>query len=200
MRTDHRAPGRSGRAGRPGVLRATATTAALVLLTLSSTACSTDAPTDAATPAVAPTLPASLAGAEEIIDPALLEPLAALGPCTIEPNTIEPGPITGLLLPDEAVITEVSDDGPLTTVKGYVRMTPVQMRVWYQLRTEELEILQVEDEVRESEVLVATGDNRLFVKTQALCEQGSVVLAVVAPEAASDAVPAPAGGGGTSGG
>lgn len=159
-----------------------------------------EAPTAAETTSEPPAIPSSIDGAEELIDPQLLEPLVALGPCTIEPNTIDPEPIDGLKLPAEAVITEVSEDGPLTTVKGYVEMTPVQMRVWYQLRTEELTILQVEDEIRESEVLVADGGNRLFVKTQAICEQGSVVLAIVAPEAASDAVPGPAGDGTTSGG
>ena len=128
------------------------------------------------------------------IDPALLEPLTALGPCTAEPNVLDEPPAEGALLPPDAVLTSQAKDGPLTTLKGYVPMTPVQIRVFYQ-RQETHEVLQVEDEIRESEVLLADGNNRLFVKSQAICELGSVFLAVLAPES-SGAVPTPAGGAG----
>lgn len=126
------------------------------------------------------------------IDPALLEPLTALGPCDVDPNTIDDPPVEGLVLPPGAVLTEQAEDGPLTTAKGYVPMTPVQVRVWFQ-RHDELEVVQIEDEIRESEALLDHGDLRLFVKAQAICELGSVFLAVVAPRAAEGQVPAPAG-------
>lgn len=126
------------------------------------------------------------------IDPAALEPLTALGPCEIEPNAIDDPPAEGLVLPPGAVLTEQAEDGPLTTTRGYVPMTPVQVRDWYQ-RHEELEVVQIEDEVREAEALLDSGDRRLFVKAQAVCELGSVFLAVVAPQADEDQLPAPAG-------
>lgn len=144
-------------------------------------------------PAAAPTAaPAPTATATDI-DPALLQPLTGLGPCTAEPNVLDEEPAEGILLPDEAVLTSQTVDGPLITIKGYIPMTPVQIRVFYQ-RQETYEVLQIEDEIRESEVLLADGNNRLFVKAQAICELGSVVLAVLAPESAGDRVPAPAGG------
>lgn len=129
------------------------------------------------------------------VDPALLEPLTMLGPCTVDPNTIDEEPAQGALLPDGAVLTSQTQDGPLTQIKGYIPMTPVQIRVFYQ-RQDTFEVVQVEDEVRESEVLLADGNHRLFVKAQAICELGSVFLAVLAPESSDAQVPAPAGGGG----
>jgi hypothetical protein len=129
------------------------------------------------------------------IDPALLEPLTMLGPCTVDPNTIDEEPAEGTLLPDGAVLTSQTQQGPLTQIKGYIPMTPVQIRVFYQ-RQDIFEVVQVEDEVRESEILLADGNHRLFVKAQAICELGSVFLAVLAPESAGDQVPLPARGGG----
>ncbi len=101
-------------------------------------------------------------------------------------------PADGLVVPPGTILTEQSTDGPLTTVKGYVPMTPVQVRVWYQIQPD-LTIIQGEDEVREAEALLDNGEHRLFLKAQAICEEGSVFLAVVAPQVAGDAVPAPAG-------
>ncbi|MBW3657094.1 MAG: hypothetical protein KY457_00535 [Actinobacteria bacterium] len=149
--------------------------------------------TPAASPADLAALPPVLQS-PGAIDPALLQPLRGLGPCDVHPNAIDLEPIDGLVLPPDAVVTERSDDGPLTTVRGYVPLTPVQIRVVYQ-RDPDLQIVQVEDEVRESETLLDSGEYRLFVKAQAVCEQGSVFLAVLAPRVAQHNVPAPAGGG-----
>jgi hypothetical protein len=146
-----------------------------------------EAPTAAPAATAAPASPGD-------IDPALLEPLTMLGPCTVEPNAIDEEPVDGALLPDGAVLTSQTAQGPLTQIKGYIPMTPVQIRVFYQ-RQDTFEVLQVEDEVRESEVLLADGNHRLFVKAQAICELGSVFLAVVAPESSGNQVPLPAGGG-----
>lgn len=165
----------------------------LVLMACSGTAGPAAAPSPASATAGGPTLPAALASPGDI-DPALLRPLRGLGPCDVHPNAIELEPTPGLVLPPGAVVTERSDDGPLTTVRGYVPLTPVQVRVLYQ-RDPDVEIVQGEDEIRESETLLDSGEHRLFVKAQAVCEQGSVFLAVLAPRAAQDDVPAPAGGG-----
>lgn len=149
------------------------------------------APASTAAP-VAPALPTGALSPGDV-DPALLEPLTALGPCTVDPNTIDEEAAEGALLPEGAVLTSQTTEGPLTQMKGYIPMTPVQIRVFYQ-RQDEFDVVQVEDEVRESEVLLADGDHRLFVKAQAICELGSVFLAVVAPESSGDKVPLPAGG------
>jgi hypothetical protein len=136
----------------------------------------------------APTQPAELGS----VDPVLLEPLEHLPPCTSPPPAAETEPIEGLLLPDGAVVTSVTAADPLTTIEGYAPLTPIQLRVYYQ-RLDGVEVLKAEDEVWESETLITDGKHRLFVKAQAACSEGSILVAVVAPEAAAEAVPAPAG-------
>jgi hypothetical protein len=175
------------------VALATVAAAALVAGCGGGDAVEVAAEDDAATPLVSALPTGNLADGD--IDPALLEPLTMLGPCTVDPNTIDDEPVAGALLPDGAVLTSQTQQGPLTQIKGYIPMTPVQIRVFYQ-RQDTFDVVQVEDEVRESEILLADGNHRLFVKAQAICELGSVFLAVVAPESAGDQVPLPARGGG----
>ncbi|HEX9765596.1 MAG TPA: hypothetical protein VGA36_02460, partial [Nitriliruptorales bacterium] len=68
-----------------------------------------------------------------------------------------------------------------------------QLRVWYQ-HLSDLEIIQAEDEVFESEILVRTGGGqRVYVKAQAICESASVFVAIAAPEEEAGSVPTPAG-------
>ena len=110
------------------------------------------------------------------------KPLRALGPCEDAPNRGRADEVQGLVLPPDAIVTKVSPAGPLTNVQGYLPMTPVEARAFYQ-RHEGLTILSVEDEVFESEVLFALDDRRVFVKSQAVCERGSVFVAVIAPDA-----------------
>ena len=167
---------------------------ALAAMSLVLGACAT-APPPAAAPTASAASEAAPTATPTDIDPALLEPLTGLGPCTAEPNVLDEEPAEGILLPDGAVLTSQTVEGPLTTIKGYAPMTPVQIRVFYQRQTT-YEVVQIEDEIRESEVLLADGDNRLFVKAQAICELGSVLLAILAPESSGEQVPAPAGGGG----
>jgi hypothetical protein len=140
-------------------------------------------PATPSSPAAGGALPSVLAtpGAQAAIpDDALLEPLRALGPCENAPRAGRDDDVAGLVLPDGAVLTQVSPAEPLTNAQGYIPMTPVQIRVYYQQHPD-LEVLSVEDEVQESEVLVEAGDRRLFIKSQAVCELGSVFVAVVAP-------------------
>lgn len=126
------------------------------------------------------------------VDPVLLQPLDNLPPCASPPPAAEPQDVEGLLLPPGAVVTRYTKADPLTTVEGWVPLTPIQLRVYYQ-RLDGIDVLKAEDEVWESETLVTDGVHRLFVKAQAMCSSGSLLVAVVAPESQADAVPAPAG-------
>jgi hypothetical protein len=139
-----------------------------------------------------PTAAATGGGATTGTEGAPLGALPGLGPCEVEPVAIDDDPVDGLVLPPDAVLTEQADDGPLTTAKGYVPMTPIQVRVFYE-ESDEVEVVQIEDEVRESEGLFDVGEMRLFVKAQAVCAEGSVFVAIVAPRAAEGQLPAPTG-------
>lgn len=127
------------------------------------------------------------------VDPELLRPLRGAGLCTAtpEPAADTPRP-PGLVLPDEAILTSVEEADPLTNVQGYIPWTPVQYRVWLQF-VAEVEVMQIEDEVREAEALVSDGTHRMFAKAQAVCEMGSVFVAVIAPELEDAELPTPAG-------
>ncbi|MFP5308840.1 MAG: hypothetical protein ACLGIR_04595 [Actinomycetes bacterium] len=138
-------------------------------------------------------LPDFITEIPEGVDPALLAPMTGLGPCEFDiPANVDPDDVEGLVLPPGAVVAEASDAGPLVNVQGYLPYTPVQVRVFYET-SEVLEQLQIEDEIREAEVLVGDGTHRLFLKAQAVCELGSVFVGVVAPEIAAEDLPAPAG-------
>jgi len=100
--------------------------------------------------------------------------------------------VQGLHLPDESVVTSTRDTGPLTQVQGFVGLTPIQFRIYYQER-DDLEVLHVEDEGFEAEILVSDGENRMFAKAQAFCSRGSNMVAIVAPETEAEAVPVPSG-------
>ena len=156
--------------------------------------CVTGCATATAPEATAPPSPrtAPPASVTPSIDPALLAPLTALGPCRIDPTPVPHEPVPGLVLPEGTVVTLVEVAAPITDVRGYIPMTPVQLRVHYQWHPE-LRPLHVEDEVFEAEVLVTDGVHRLFVKAQAVCELGSAFVAIVAPEEAATAVPRPTG-------
>ena len=130
-------------------------------------------------------LPGSLAtpGARAAIpDEALLQPLTALGKCPAAPRPRGPQTVDGLIVPGDAVLTSVAQAEPLTNVQGYIPQTPVQVRVFYQQHPD-LTVLSVEDEIQESEVLTEAGGYRVFVKAKAVCELGSVFVAVIAPAA-----------------
>ena len=118
-------------------------------------------------------------------------PLHAMGPCGPPPTAV-PGRVAGLLLPDRAVVTAVERRSPLVTVRGYVELTPVQVRMYYQSIRDQLEVSELEDEVLEAETLFRRGPHRSWVKAQAVCATGSELTAVVGP-ASGSGVPTPTG-------
>lgn len=119
-------------------------------------------------------------------------PLEALPSCGPPPAAVADKLPTGLALPEDALLTGVTPRGPLTQVTAYLAMTPVQLRQYFEGRTD-LQPIQIEDEIFEAEILVSDGTYRTFVKARALCSQGSDVVAIVAPETAAGELPAPAG-------
>lgn len=135
--------------------------------------------TEAATAAMPQTL--ATPGAEAPVPNAdRQQPLRGLGPCHDAPAEGHDDDVEGLVLPPDAIVTKVSPAGPLTNVQGYLPLTPIEVRAFYQLHND-VTIISVEDEVFESEVLFEAGDRRVFVKSQAVCERGSVFVGVVAP-------------------
>jgi hypothetical protein len=133
-----------------------------------------------------------VAGSTAPVDPLLTEAFNALPACGPTPAPAPDTDAPGLHLPDEAIVTQIRDNGPLTQVTGYVALTPIEVRLYYEQATD-VEVIQVEDEGYESEVLVTDGQHRLFVKAQALCSRGSNFAGVIAPEDAAGGVPTPAG-------
>jgi hypothetical protein len=100
------------------------------------------------------------------VDPALLEPLTALGPCpSAPPGDSNAEPVEGLQLPEGTVVTNVTRTDPVVTVNAWVPLTPVQLREGF-LQDPDLSVIQSEDEVWEAEVLFTRGDFRTFVKAQ----------------------------------
>ncbi len=111
-------------------------------------------------------------------------PLTALPTCPPAPEGID-ADVPGLVLPEGAVVTEVQDQGPLVSVRGYVGQTPVQVRRFYQ-QAEGLELFEIEDEIYEAEALFAGAKFRSYVKAQAQCQQGSLLLVFVGPGDSGD--------------
>ena len=98
--------------------------------------------------------------------------------------------VKGLLLPDETHIYSVRRQGPITTVQGFIMMTPIEVREYYESNPE-IQILVGEDEIIESELLFTNGEVRNFVKARAACRDGSDIVTVIAREVA--ALPSPSG-------
>jgi hypothetical protein len=111
-------------------------------------------------------------------------PLVALPSCQPPPPGID-ADVPGLVLPDGAVVTEVEEQGPLISVRAYVEQTPIQVRRFYQ-RTKGLELQEIEDEVYEAEALFSGSEFNTYVKAQAQCRQGSVLIVFVGPGESGD--------------
>ncbi len=111
-------------------------------------------------------------------------PLVALPACDAPPEGVE-ADVAGLVLPEGAVVTEVEDLGKLISVRAYIEQTPIQVRLFY-TREPGLELFEIEDEIYEAEVLFGAGRFRSYVKVQAQCQQGSLLLAYVGPGDSGD--------------
>ena len=111
-------------------------------------------------------------------------PLVTLPECDTPPAGVE-GDVAGLLLPDGAVVTEVEDLGQLVSVRAYIEQTPIQVKQFY-AQEPGLELFEIEDEIYEAEVLFGGGKYRSYVKAQAQCRRGSLLLAFVGPGDSGD--------------
>ena len=118
-------------------------------------------------------------------------PLQALPVCS-EPPPITAEAPTGFTAPDGAIVQAVTPQDPLTSVTAYIAKTPEAVRQAYE-SLDGIEVLSSEDEIFEAELLVTDGEHRTYVKATAACQQGSHLLAVVAPEAEAGILPTPAG-------
>jgi hypothetical protein len=96
--------------------------------------------------------------------------------------------VAGLYLPEDARVTSVTEQGPLTTVSGTIRMSPLDIRDQYESR-DDLDLLRVEDEVFETEVLVRAGGHRMYLMASALCADGSALTAIVGPDSDEAGLP-----------
>ena len=113
-------------------------------------------------------------------------PAAKGGPLTDLPACSAPPPATDeeaadIVLPEETVVTDVEDLGELVTVRGYVPLTPIQVRRFY-ATAPGLQLYADEDEVYEAEVLFGLDESRVYVRAQAHCQQGSMLSVFVGPE------------------
>lgn len=125
---------------------------------------------EAGVPGASSTLPAAKGG-----------PLTDLPGCSAPPEATDEEETAGIVLPEEAVVTGVEDLGDLVSVRGYVPLTPIQVRRFY-VAAPGLRLYAAEDEVYEAEILFGSDDRRVFVKAQAQCQQGSMLSIFVGPE------------------
>jgi hypothetical protein len=89
--------------------------------------------------------------------------------------------VTGLVLPDDARLTSVLEQGSLTSVDGTIRMTPLDLRADYENRSD-LDVVRIEDEIFETEVLIRADGRRMYLRATALCADGTALTAVVGPD------------------
>ena len=113
-------------------------------------------------------------------------------PCPPPPSPVEYELVGELTLPDEAIVTNVNETGPLTQFSGFVAMSPQQWREHYEAL--DYEIITAEDEGYEAELLLGSGGYNYFVKAVAQCRFGSAMAVVVAPASDTGSLPTPAGG------
>lgn len=118
-------------------------------------------------------------------------PLVALPSCQPAPPAVE-ADVPGLLLPEGTVVTKVQQQGPLVNVLGYVELTPIEVRQFYE-GVKGLELLEIEDEIYEAEALFAGPKYRSYVKAQAKCQSGSTLIVFVGPGDTGE-LPEPGGG------
>lgn len=147
-------------------------------------------PEDPPAATTAPGATAAAVIAPEDMSPERLEPLLGFGPC--DPPAVQPVEAeVDIPLPPTAIVADIQDQGAIVQYQGYVERTPVESMVAL-LDVDGWETLQAEDEVFEAEVLLSRDNQRLFFKTQAVCERGAAFVAVLGTDAP---VPTPSQGG-----
>lgn len=115
-----------------------------------------------------------------------------LPPCGKPPSPDPDPPPPGAVVPPGTVITATREQPPLLQLNGYVASTPRAIRTWIEAQPD-LEVVSSEDEGYESELLVSDGTWRTFVKARAICDEGSLLAEVIAPEDSGAVLPTPAG-------
>jgi hypothetical protein len=116
-------------------------------------------------------------------------PLSGFGECTA-PRRGPVGRVAGLDLPDGAILTSDRLKGRFTIVRGFIQMTPIAIRRFYEERAD-IEMFFIEDEVTEAEAFFTNGSYRNFVKARTVCDRGSSLFVIVAPEKYGDDVSIP---------
>ncbi len=112
-------------------------------------------------------------------------PLRGLPECTPLPSPLRAIEVAGLIAPPGTVLTRSKAGGRrLTNVRGFVEMTPIQVRRFYaSLRGRPgYEFFLLEDEVFEAEALLTDGKHRTYMRARATCSTRSDIFAIVAPE------------------
>ena len=118
-------------------------------------------------------------------------PLEALAECPAPAPAITEG-VQGLILPEGALVQQVTPSDPLTNIAAYVEMTPVEFEQYYRNR-DGIEVLVGENEIYEAEMLVSDGTHRNFLRATAVCRRGVQIVGVVAPEVDAEGLPVPQG-------
>ena len=114
--------------------------------------------------------------------PAGENPYAGYPPCQPAPAAVElDAPVAGLILPDGATVQATSVAGPLTTVNAYVAATPLAVREELS-SIEGVDVLHAEDEVFETELLLAAEGRRSLVKAVAVCDAASSIVVVISED------------------
>lgn len=116
-------------------------------------------------------------------------PLEALPACEPPPTPAEDD-VTGLIVPDEVIVQQVTPGEPLVNVAAYVPMTPVQFELAYD-ELDGVTVLHSENEIFEAELLVSDGTHRNFLKASATCSEGAQLIVVIAPEVDAEGLPVP---------
>lgn len=109
-------------------------------------------------------------------------------PCPAPPTPIAYEPVEGLVIPPGTVVTDVQEVGPITSVTGFVELTPIDIRDLY-ADDPAVELLYVEDEGYEAEILVEREGTRTFIKATIRCRTGSAVAGIVSTDPASLPLP-----------
>lgn len=157
---------------------------ALVTLAGAVTGCAGgDAPPSARPSASAPVArpSASVSAAPDERHGAPLRAFPTCGPAPAEGPAAARKAVDGLLLPPKTVITGSKKQGKTLNISGYVALTPVRIRQFYEKRTE-LTFFRIEDEVFEAEVFFQQPDGkRAYVKAKPACRTASQLTIIIAP-------------------